>query len=56
MTHLLPGYWDTIVIAVAALVLWTLGNYFKRKPLKIVGMIFTFLALFLYVGEKLLYG
>ena len=56
MTHLLPGYWDTILIAAAALILWTLGNYYKRKALKIAGMIVFGLALLLYAAEKLLYG
>lgn len=56
MTHLLPGYWDTILIAVAALILWTLGNYYKRKALKIAGIVICGVALLFYVAEKLLYG
>ena len=39
MLQLLPGYWDTILIALAALIVWTLGNYYHRKALKVIGVV-----------------
>ena len=56
MLQLLPGYWDTILIALAALIVWTLGNYYHRKALKVIAVVVCGLALLLYVAEKLLYG
>ncbi len=54
MFGLFPGYWDTLLIALIALIVWTMGNVRKHQGLILAGKILTGAAFALYVLKKLL--
>ena len=54
MDGFFQGYWDTLLIALVALIVWTMGNVRQHKGLILAGKILTGVAFALYVLKKLL--
>ena len=46
----LAKHWPTVLLALAALVVWTLGNKLKKKVLVIIGIVLCVLALLTYTN------
>lgn len=50
MQEFLSTHWLTVLLALGALVVWTLGNYLKRRLLVWIGIALCVLALLSYTS------